>query len=182
MAITKIQSESMNLADTYAFTGTVTGAGGITEADVWRLNSDASTSNTRTVISSNLERADNTMATYIGTGMSVSSGIWTFPSTGKYLVEATLQYKADSDNRYVVSIIEATTDNSSYTRIAFGRSFIEYSYGTTYSQITASALIDVTDTSNVKVRFLSQSEGTASLNSHTDENATSFKFIRLGDT
>ncbi len=27
MAITKIQSESMNLADTYAFTGTVTGAG-----------------------------------------------------------------------------------------------------------------------------------------------------------
>ena len=28
MAITKIQSESLNLADTYAFTGTVTGAGG----------------------------------------------------------------------------------------------------------------------------------------------------------
>ena len=26
MAITKIQSESLNLADTYAFTGTVTGA------------------------------------------------------------------------------------------------------------------------------------------------------------
>ncbi len=29
MAITKIQSESMNLADTYAFTGTVTGPGGV---------------------------------------------------------------------------------------------------------------------------------------------------------
>ena len=29
MAITKIQSESLNLADTYAFTGTVTGAGGV---------------------------------------------------------------------------------------------------------------------------------------------------------
>ena len=29
MAITKIQSESMNLADTYAFTGTVTGASGV---------------------------------------------------------------------------------------------------------------------------------------------------------
>ena len=27
MAITKIQSESLNLADTYDFTGTVTGAG-----------------------------------------------------------------------------------------------------------------------------------------------------------
>ena len=29
MAITKIQSESLNLADTYDFTGTVTGAGGV---------------------------------------------------------------------------------------------------------------------------------------------------------
>jgi hypothetical protein len=29
MSITKIQSESLNLSDTYAFTGTVTGAGGI---------------------------------------------------------------------------------------------------------------------------------------------------------
>ena len=30
MAIDKIQSESINLADTFAFTGTVTGAGGAT--------------------------------------------------------------------------------------------------------------------------------------------------------
>ena len=29
MAITKLQAESINLADTYAFTGTVTGAGGV---------------------------------------------------------------------------------------------------------------------------------------------------------
>jgi len=29
MAITKIQSESLNLSDTYDFTGTVTGAGGV---------------------------------------------------------------------------------------------------------------------------------------------------------
>ena len=28
MAITKLQAEALNLADTYAFTGTVTGAGG----------------------------------------------------------------------------------------------------------------------------------------------------------
>lgn len=31
MALSKIQSESMNLADTYAFTGTITGAGGYTQ-------------------------------------------------------------------------------------------------------------------------------------------------------
>ena len=37
MAITKIQSESLNLADNYDFTGSVTGAGGITLADQWHI-------------------------------------------------------------------------------------------------------------------------------------------------
>ena len=41
MAITKIQSESMNLADTYAFTGTVTGAGG-DNTPAWRATNSSS--------------------------------------------------------------------------------------------------------------------------------------------
>ena len=46
MAITKIQSESLNLSDTYAFTGTVTGAGGVnTPAFHAKLSSTQSVSN-----------------------------------------------------------------------------------------------------------------------------------------
>ncbi len=46
MAITKIQSESMNLADTYNFSGTVTGAGGVnTPAFMAYLSSDQNISN-----------------------------------------------------------------------------------------------------------------------------------------
>ena len=41
MAITKIQSESLNLADTYAFTGTVTGAGGV-NTPAWKALKDSS--------------------------------------------------------------------------------------------------------------------------------------------
>mgnify|MGYP003125562072 CR=1 FL=1 len=41
MALSKIQAESMNLADTYAFTGTVTGGGGLIKL----LEQDISTSN-----------------------------------------------------------------------------------------------------------------------------------------
>ena len=41
MAITKIQSESLNLSDTYDFTGTVTGAGGVnTPAFVAKLSAN----------------------------------------------------------------------------------------------------------------------------------------------
>ena len=182
MAFSKIIAESMDLTDTYAFTGVVTGAGGIAEADVWRLHTGVSATSTRTVISSNWERADDSAVGYIGSGMSQSSGVFSFPQTGFYLVEFRPQYYADSDNRYVAGIIEATTDNANYDRVAFGRSHIEHSYGTTYAQATTSAIVDVTNTSNVKVRFLSQTEGNATLNAATDENYTTALFIRLSDT
>jgi len=50
MAITKIQSESLNLADTYAFTGTVTGAGETLKPAFFAyLNSDVNTNNAANV-------------------------------------------------------------------------------------------------------------------------------------
>ena len=57
---------------------------GIVEIDQWRLTADITTNTDP--ISSNLERIDSTGFGYIGTGMSVSSGLWTFPSTGIYLI------------------------------------------------------------------------------------------------
>ena len=43
MAIDKIQSESINLADTFAFTGTVTGAGGVNTPAFKAVNTGAVT-------------------------------------------------------------------------------------------------------------------------------------------
>jgi len=63
MAIDKIQSESINLADNFAFTGTVSGAGGITMADIFRLNTNLSFNSSSTAtITANLERDDTTGA------------------------------------------------------------------------------------------------------------------------
>lgn len=60
MAITKIQSESLNLADTYAFTGTVTGAGGNMKPVFGaKMSSDQSWSDaTRTKVQFNAEDFD----------------------------------------------------------------------------------------------------------------------------
>ena len=52
--------------------------------DVWRLTSDLV--NTNGTISSNLEQPDTHGATTIGSAMTVSSGIFTFPATGKYMI------------------------------------------------------------------------------------------------
>jgi hypothetical protein len=56
---------------------------GITEADQFRLTASV-TANAD--ITANLERCDNASFGKIGTGMSESSGIFTFPSTGTYQV------------------------------------------------------------------------------------------------
>ena len=60
MAITKIQSESLNLADTYAFTGTVTGAGGDNKPafSVTRTSSQTLSSSTTTKIQGDIELLD----------------------------------------------------------------------------------------------------------------------------
>ena len=154
---------------------------GITEADQWRLSANI-TSNTDPV-SSNLERVDDASFGYIGSGMSVSSGVWTFPSTGIYQIFTTMKGNSSSSTDTFKLECYATTDNgSNYDQIgecAIG-SESSNSSGQTATLVN---FIDVTDTSNVKVKFVASSinSGTTIEGSSTG-NKTAFTFIRLGDT
>ena len=155
--------------------------GGITQADQWRLSANI-TSNTDPV-SSNLERVDDASFGYIGSGMSVSSGVWTFPSTGIYQIFTTMKGNSSSSTDTFKLECYATTDNgSNYDQIgecAIG-SESSNSSGQTATLVN---FIDVTDTSNVKVKFVASSinAGTTIEGSSTG-NKTAFTFIRLGDT
>ena len=53
-------------------------------ADSFRLTTNLSTSDAD--ITANLEQADSGTSGHLGTAMSQSSGVFTFPSTGIYLV------------------------------------------------------------------------------------------------
>jgi hypothetical protein len=96
--------------------------GGITEADQWRLTAQAS--GDQTPISSNLERADTDGFGYIGTGMSQSSGIFTFPSTGVWKIEFDTHFAYNGSTRQIRTYIMTTTDNSSYGIAAYSNSSI----------------------------------------------------------
>jgi hypothetical protein len=151
--------------------------GGITMADQWRIT--ANITSDQNPITSNLERNDSTGFAYIGSGMSESSGVFTFPLTGIYKVETTLAgYPNTNDDIYLY--VQVTTNNSSYTNVS--RAVISRD-GNGMDSGTASTFVDVTDTSNVKVRFAVEdiSSGTA-VHGSTSENRTHFTFIRLGDT
>ena len=96
MAITKIQSESLNLADTYAFTGTVTGAGGVnTPAFHARVNSaNSTTDNVETKISFGTEVFDTDSA------YDTSTSKFTVPSgkAGKYFIYARVRVDSATDS------------------------------------------------------------------------------------
>ena len=157
----------------------ISGAG-ITEADQWRLNT--SFSGDATPIASNLERVDNASFGYIGTGMSQSSGIFTFPSTGIYKIDFFLQVQRNvADDSQIFGEILVTTDNSSYTAAAYAL------YGSNYANqrltVATSYFFDVTNTSTHKVRFdVTSNAGNNTVVGNTDINSTFMNFIRLGDT
>ena len=166
-------------------TSKLSGALGITEADQWRLSTNVAAA-ADAEITTNFERNDNNSFDKIGTGMTQSSGTFTFPSTGIYFVQAVYSCSGDNASRFVGCQIMTTIDNSSYTNAALNYSHLSIEQsGTSYLTLLTSAIIDVTNTTNVKCRFRQQWNNTAGANvvrGSTSSNESHFTFIRLGDT
>ena len=156
---------------------------GITMHDVWTISSSF---NAAGDITSNLVRANAYQAT-IGSAMTESSGVFTFPSTGLYEIVFNVYWRVTSGTtqRYLSCNIKKTVNNSSYT--LFGNASVSISpanSSATYEQSTAVTYFDVTDTANQKIKFNAEAEGTSSVNSeHGNSYLTTYmSFTRLGDT
>ena len=154
------------------------GGGGITEADQWRVTATGTGTG---VFTSNWERNDTSFS-YIGTGMSESSGIFTFPSTGIYMIDFQASGKNNAQTDYVSYSIEATTNNSSYSAISTALNACNT--GNSFCNLYQSVIFDVTDTTTHKVRFNHDENeaGTFEKSSSTSKQITGATFIRLGDT
>jgi hypothetical protein len=177
----QIGSSELDLTANYAFTGTVTGAGGgITGMDQWRITSNVTSD--ANPISANLERVDDASFTKIGTGMTVSSGIWTFPETGiwQIFLKFTI-YNNNSGDQHGIEIHASTDGGSNWDQIG-GCNAGAPSAGNTANTGFTSAFIDVTNTANVKVKFQVNSISLGWVSGETDQTASGFTFIRLGDT
>jgi hypothetical protein len=164
-------------------TATLATTNGITDFDEWSLNADI---NSDGVISANVSRVTGTLQpAYKGSGMSFSSGIWTFPSTGMWLV----MFQASGETTsaaFPEVLLYVSDDNFSSEQLKDELYFGERANagGTGFTQ-TMSTIIDVTNTSNDKIRY-----NTNNLNSSNyiygdtgnGKKRTCMKFIRLGDT
>jgi hypothetical protein len=153
--------------------------GGITEIDRWALTSNISSNGD---ITSNLSRVSHTLSGYKGTGMSQSSGIFTFPSTGFWQVSMKVMIEASNDPTAELSL-HATDDNSSYSSIMFVTAGTRAAAGATYFNIDTSVILDIEDVSTDKIKFATDSMASNStIYGNSDGSRTAFTFIRLADT
>jgi hypothetical protein len=168
--------------DTVKVASGVTNNVGIAMTDMWRQNADTAISaGSTTVLASNWEQVDDAAFGSIGSAMTQSSGIFTFPSTGIYLVSFTIQLHSPSQGAtYAGGLIDVTQNNSTYVTTVQGYQAIYHSNG--YGQVTIFQYVDVTDTSNVKVRFKALMEFDGDVIGATNSSNTYAQFIRLGDT
>jgi len=156
---------------------------GITVADQWRLTTDFT--GVANPITSNLEQNDSSgNGVPLGSSMTQSSGVFTFPSTGIYMIIATLQGRgnngstgvADSEFRLTIKV---TTDNSTYTEVGFNATGVASG---AYGASTCHYVFDVTDTSTHKCSFRVFNNVSPMTHGDSSKNETHFTFIRLGDT
>jgi hypothetical protein len=152
---------------------------GITEADQWRVTANITTS--VEPISANLERVDSTGFSKMGTGMSVSSGYWSFPTTGLWLVIGNFRTEAIPNDNVTLEL-HVTTDNSTYTEVVTPANSGDG--GTTGAgNGELKYLFNCTNTSTHKIFFTAGSISSGSyFNGNTDINYTYFTFLRLGDS
>ncbi len=157
---------------------------GITEADQWKTTGNTTTTaDVDTFITANWSRNSNSSFNYIGTGITESSGVFSFPSTGIYLVNLGMVFARTGSTRYAENRIQATTDNSSYVIIAQSSSSIsQVASSQTLQSGFTSSIIDVTDTSNVKVKVSCIADDAVVVVGNSSYNRTHITFIRLGDT
>lgn len=156
-------------------------ANGITEADSWRISTTTSAAN-GAVIATNWEQVDTDGFVVLGTGLSQSSGVFTFPSTGYWWINFFAEgNRTNANTQYICMVLQYTSDNSNYSDAVESRSTIPV---TNYrSNSSGVFMFKITDTSNQKFRFAMDTaagSGTEFIGA-TDRSATGFSTFKVAE-
>ena len=151
------------------------------EIDCFRMTADFGTDgNTLT----NWERPDDastaTVFAKIGTGLTESSGTFSFPRTGLYQITLMTRIFTTNTDAAAKCNLEVTTNNSDYDVVS-SASVGDAGSDNIFQGSSAIAIINVTNTTNVKFRWVAQSLATGSLiEGSSTENRTAFICERKG--
>ena len=154
-------------------------AKGLVMVDQWRKDSQV-TGNQSPI--TGWERVDNHFSVQ-GTGMSESSGVWTFPQTGLYLVTYTGHGYLNGTTSYIGLYFSVSTNSgSSFESPAIGHAYFG-AQGSGYCGGSNQVVLNVTNASTFrfKIDFTSSNSSGVILQGHSSRTLTNITFIRLGD-
>ena len=155
--------------------------GGLSMVDQWRHNATNGESNG---VLTNWERNDSTTFSQIGTGMTESSGVFTFPSTGIYRIDWQGPCKR-TDNitiYYIHTMIEGSTDSGSNWSVLARSTHHIGGANNSHGMAFCTAIFDVTDTSTHRLRLNKDAQHPCEFQADTSEHRTGLTFMKLGET
>jgi len=116
--------------------------------------------------------------------MSHSSGIFTFPTTGVYLIQMQLSFQiGTSSSIYSGCYISITTDNSNYNGASYSYTSNQHGGTSSYYQVHTQHIFDVQNVTTHKVKTHYENSVTnGTLMGSTSTNVSSIYFLRIGNT
>ena len=152
----------------------------------WRLVSDGSAGNNGVLGTSDSgttwEQVDTNGYSGLGGNMTESAGIFSFPSTGIYLIQGAFTILTAGGDTSVSVILSVTTDNSSYNNTAYTSGGNHLSQAVNQTSVAAH-IFDVTSTSTHKLRFLTESMAATSYPHGSSSSSQSwFTVTKLAET
>ena len=153
MALTKVQAEGLNLADTFAFTGTVSGTVSGSDSFHARGNDDAWASISASAI---VPFPDDSSGDSFDTGSrySTSTYKYTARATGIYMFYYSI-YTAENDNDNAFSFLKNSTKlANTYNSI----NYITYDEGTTDRMQNGTIIIDLATDDTMAIIASTQSD------------------------
>ncbi len=173
---------------TYSSSGTASwadpAASGITEVDQWSLSTTYDMgSNLSSIPTANLYRNDNAF-TKMGTGMTESSGVFTFPSTGLWQIWSTWSLYSLGVVIYFNPEVQLSTNSgTSFTARAYGSDGGFGNGNGGRCSVSCRAVLNITNASTFRVRFRAYASAyNITVIGSTSDDQTRFSFIRLGDS
>jgi hypothetical protein len=151
------------------------------EIDAWRLTSNFTT-DAATI--SGWERTDDATFAYAGTGMTESSGVFTFPKTGLYKVTPQVEIITSNSDTVVTVDVDVSADSgSTYDRRGYLNMRGTASDPNGGGAMTRNILVNVTNASTFRFRLVTGSLGSGSnIAGNTDYDRTSIMFERITDS
>jgi len=151
----------------------------VAEADMFRLNASQS-AGTNADITANQERVDDASFSKIGTGMTETNGVFSFPSTGLYHVITVGYIRSNGDANSMLLSYVSTNSGGAYDDVGIANAGQSHS-GDSNISCYNHFFVNVTNTSTFRVKFGTSSMGGNSfLAGDTNQNYTTFTFIKYG--